>query len=76
MGFAQELHAQECRPEMSRPPTGNPTVNFHCERRSNATHQPDPEVKPAEKGARKEAKLCHSANALMENQHVPFARQN
>jgi IS5 family transposase len=50
---------------------GNPTVNFHGERRSNATHQSttDPEAKLAKKGAGKEAKLCYSANALMENRH-------
>jgi hypothetical protein len=57
--------------EPSQPPNdpGNPTVNFHGERRSNATHQSttDPEAKLAKKGAGKEAKLCYSANALMEN---------
>src|SRR6202165_690402 len=51
---------------------GNPTVNFHGARRSNATHQSttDPEAKLAKKGAGKEAKLCYSANALMENRHA------
>ena len=51
---------------------GNPTVNFHGERRSNATHQSttDPEARLAKKGAGKEAKLCYSANALMENRHA------
>ena len=50
---------------------GNPTVNFHGEQRSNATHQSstDPEAKLAKKGPGKEAKLCYSANALMENRH-------
>jgi IS5 family transposase len=50
---------------------GNPTVNFHGERRSNATYQSttDPEAELAKKGAGKEAKLCYSANALMENRH-------
>src|SRR6202048_20797 len=50
---------------------GNPTVNFHGERRSNATHQSttDPEAQLAKKGAGKEAKLCYSANALMENRN-------
>ena len=59
--------------EPSQPPDdpGNPTVNFHGERRSNATHQSttDPEAKLAKKGAGKEAKLCYSANALMENRN-------
>jgi transposase len=51
--------------------SGNPTVNFHGERRSNLTHQSstDPEAKLAKKGAGKEAKLCYSANPLMENRN-------
>jgi transposase len=51
---------------------GNPAVNFRGERRSNATHQPatDPEARLAKKGAGKEAKLCYSANALMENRNT------
>src|SRR5271170_3844614 len=50
---------------------GNPTVNFRGERRANATHQSttDSEAKLAKKGAGKEAKLCYSANALMENRN-------
>jgi hypothetical protein len=46
-------------------------VNFHGERRSNATHQSttDPEALLARKGKGKEAKLCYSANALMENRN-------
>jgi transposase len=59
--------------EPSQPPDdpGNPTVNFHGERRSNATHQSttDPQAKLAKKGPGKEAKLCYSANALMENRN-------
>jgi transposase len=48
---------------------GNPTVNFHRERRSNATHQSttDPQALLARKGKGKEAKLYYSGNALMEN---------
>jgi transposase len=50
---------------------GNPTVNFHGERRANATHESttDPEARLARKGAGKEAKLCYSGNALMENRN-------
>ena len=46
---------------------GNPTVNFHAERRSNATHQSttDSGGDAGEKGAGKEA--LYLANALMEN---------
>jgi transposase len=58
----------------SEPPDdpGNPTVNFHGERRANATHQSttDPEARLANKGAGKEAKLCYSAHALMENRNT------
>ncbi len=51
---------------------GNPNVNFHGERRYNATHQSstDPEAQLAKKGPGKEAKLSYSANALMENRHA------
>ena len=47
-------------------------MNFHGERRSNATHQSttDPEAQLAKKGTGREAKLCYSANALMENRHA------
>jgi transposase len=58
------------------PPTppddpGNPTVNFHGERRTNATHQSttDPDALLARKGPGKEAKLCFSGHVLMENRH-------
>ena len=50
---------------------GNPTVDFHGERRTNATHQSttDPEARLARKGTGKEAKLCVSGHVLMENRH-------
>lgn len=50
---------------------GNPMVNFHDEQRTNATHQSttDPEALLARKGKGKEAKLCYSANALVENRN-------
>src|SRR5271169_6133614 len=57
----------------SEPPDdpGNPTVNFHGERRRNATHQSttDPEARLARKGAGKEAKLCYTESVLMENRN-------
>jgi putative transposase len=42
--------------------------------RSNTTHQSttDPEALLARKGKGKEAKLCYSANALMENRNSPL----
>ncbi len=61
------------RDRASRPDDpGNPTVNFRGQRRSNATHQStsDPEAKLARKGPGKEARLCYSANALMENRNT------
>jgi len=51
--------------------TGNPTVNFHGEERSNQTHESttDPEAKLARKGYGKEAKLSYNGNLLIENRN-------
>jgi len=51
---------------------GNPTVNFHVQRRSNLTHQSntDRRARLAKEGAGKETKLCYSAHALMENRNT------
>jgi transposase len=50
---------------------GNPSVDFHGEQRSNATHQSttDPEARLLRKGKGKEAKLVFMGHALMENRH-------
>ena len=50
---------------------GNPTVNFHGETRTNATHTSttDPDARLARKGSGKEAKLSYSGHVLMENRH-------
>ena len=50
---------------------GNPTVNFHGERRSNTTHASttDPDARLARKGAGKEAKLSYTGHILMENRN-------
>ncbi len=50
---------------------GNPTVDFHGEKRSNQTHEStsDPEARLARKGLGKEAKLSYSGNLLVENRH-------
>jgi IS5 family transposase len=50
---------------------GNPTVNFHGEKRSNQTHESktDPEALLARKGAGKEAKLSYCGNLLVENRN-------
>lgn len=60
-----------------QPPTpppddpGNPTVNFHGEKRCNDTHQSttDPDARLARKGAGKEAKLSYNSNLLVENRN-------
>jgi transposase len=50
---------------------GNPTVNFHGEKRSNQTHESttDPDARLARKGNGKEAKLSYNGNLLIENRH-------
>jgi transposase len=50
---------------------GNPTVNFHGEKRSNQTHisTTDADAKLARKGNGKEAKLSYNGNLLMENRN-------
>jgi transposase len=50
---------------------GNPTVNFHGEKRSNQTHTSttDPDAMLARKGNGKEAKLSYSGHVLMENRN-------
>jgi transposase len=50
---------------------GNPTVNFHGEKRSNETHESktDPDARLARKGEGKESKLCYSGNVMIENRH-------
>jgi transposase len=57
----------------SAPPDnpGNPSVNFHGEKRSNQTHESstDPDAKLARKGHGKEAKLSYNGNLLVENRN-------
>ena len=50
---------------------GNPTVDFHGEKRSNETHdsKTDPDALLARKGKGKEAKLNYSGNLLVENRN-------
>jgi transposase len=49
----------------------NPDVDFHGQRRGNATHRSatDPEARLARKGAGREAKLCYAGHSLIENRH-------
>jgi transposase len=59
--------------EQPSPPDdgGNPTVDFHGEKRSNQTHESksDPDAVLARKGSGKEAKLSYSGHVLMENRN-------
>jgi transposase len=50
---------------------GNPSVDFHGERRSNDTHESstDPDARLARKGSGKEAKLSYCGNLLVENRN-------
>ena len=63
------------RKEGKNPPSpddpGNPTVNFHGEKRSNETHESktDPDAKLARKGQGKEAKLSYSGKLLVANRN-------
>lgn len=64
----KKLDAEEPRPPDD---PGNPTVNFHGETRTNATHASttDPDARLARKGSGKEAKLSYTGHVLMENRH-------
>src|SRR6266567_3328330 len=62
------------KPPSDEPPPddrGNPTVNFHGQKRSNATHQSttDPEARLFRKGKGKEARLVFMGQVLMENRN-------
>jgi transposase len=50
---------------------GNPSVDFHGEQRTNATHQSttDPQARLYRKGPGKEARLCYMGHVLTENAH-------
>jgi len=51
--------------------SGNPSVDFHGQKRSNLTHESatDPQAQLARKGRGKEARLCYGLHALMENRN-------
>jgi len=59
--------------EKTAPPDdpGNPTIDFHGEKRSNDTHESttDPDALLARKGNGKEAKLSYNGNLLTENRN-------
>jgi transposase len=73
MASLKSFRRKDETPADREPPDdpSNPTVNFHGEKRSNATHASttDPEAKLARKGKNKESKMSYSAHALMENRN-------
>jgi transposase len=66
----KSFQAKDSKPAPPEDP-GNPTVNFHGEKRANDTHQSttDPDARLARKGAGKEAKLSYNGNLLIENRN-------
>ena len=71
--WASQKSFQRKDGENAPPPDdpGNPTVNFHGEKRSNATHESttDPDARLARKGGGHEAKLAYCGNVLIENRN-------
>jgi transposase len=69
----KSFRRQDEPPRAAPPPDdpGNPTVNFHGEKRSNATHQSttDPQARLYRKSQGHEAKLAYLGHALMENRN-------
>jgi len=70
-GPPQSFQAKDSKPAPPPEDPGNPTVNFHGEKRANDTHQSttDPDARLARKGAGKEAKLSYNGNLLIENRN-------
>ena len=68
---AKSFQAKEGKAPTPPEDPGNPTVDFHGERRSNETHESttDPEARLARKGAGKESKLSYCGNLLVENRN-------
>ena len=71
--WAGQKSFQKKDPPSGHPPDdpGNPTVDFHGEKRRNQTHQSktDPEARLYKKGPGKEAKLSYQGHVLMENRN-------
>ena len=67
----QKSFTRKDRPSGAPDDSGNPTVNFHGERRSNVTHQSttDPDSRLFKKTRGAEAKLAYVGEVLMENRH-------
>jgi len=67
----QKSFKRKRRPTEPPDDPGNPTINFHGERRSNQTHQSttDPDSRLFKKAKGHEAKLAYLGEVLMENRH-------
>src|ERR1039457_1074131 len=67
------LKSFQRKDQKDKPPDdpGNPSVDFHGEKRSNETHEStsDPDAMLARKGNGKEAKLSYNGNLLVENRN-------
>lgn len=70
---AASLKSFKAKDKQDEPPDdpGNPTVNFHGQKRSNKTHQSttDSEAMLCRKGKGKEAKMGYAGHLLMENRN-------
>src|SRR5580700_449605 len=69
---SQKSFQRKDQPEQPPPDDpGNPTVNFHGEKRSNDTHESktDPEARLARKSSGHESKLAYCGNVLIENRN-------
>jgi Transposase DDE domain len=67
----QKSFTRKDRPSPPPDDSGNPTINFHGERRSNQTHQSttDSDSRLFKKAKGHEAKLAYLGEVLMENRH-------
>jgi transposase len=68
----KSFKAKQADPPQAPPgDSGNPSIDFRGERRTNATHASttDPEARLYKKAKGQEAKLCYLGHVLMENRH-------
>jgi hypothetical protein len=68
---SQKSFQRKDRPSPPPDDPGNPTVDFHGEKRSNETHQSttDPDARLARKSGGHESKLAYCGNVLIENRN-------
>ena len=68
---SQKSFQRKDRPAPPSDDPGNPTVDFHGEKRSNDTHESttDPDARLARKSGGHEAKLAYCGNVMIENRN-------